>query len=232
MVVLERPHREGEGVEGIVTAKWKVAAEFQPGTVLALRETLSAVCWPAARTPDSPSSRGRVVAPDLAATHAFARRIAASVQVAAHVEEHGAAAVAALPVGLLPTLQALLRVATAELSATFRAQTLVHRQGKYGDRSKADGAAQRQQQQRKGASGPPQEVLCALESALTKFDALPAKFEAGEVPTTVIATLLREMQADLGRRPASLQRRAEKVVAAHVGREYAAWRAASSSAAA
>ena len=109
MVVLERPHREGEGVEGIVTAKWKVAAEFQPGTVLALRETLSAVCWPAARTPDSPSSRGRVVAPDLAATHAFARRIAASVQVAAHVEEHGAAA-AALPVGLLPTLQALLRL--------------------------------------------------------------------------------------------------------------------------
>ena len=66
-------------------------------------------------------------------------------------------------------------------------------------------------------------MLGALESALTKFDALAAKFEAGEAPTTVVARLLGEMRSDLGAEATS--RRIQKVVETHVGREYAAWKA-------
>jgi len=96
----------------------------------------------------------------------------------------------------------LYRVATAELSDTFRATTLVARAGKYMDEEAraALRTVKRDLRAKPSKAAAPTEIVDAMHSALTKFDSLGAKFGAGEVPTTVIATLLREMRDDLSAR--------------------------------
>jgi hypothetical protein len=137
---------------------------------------------------------------------------------------------ATLPTRLAATVEAMLDVATAPLSASFVATTgaaLANKYLKHGPSAVAQSAQTTAHAATAARDDAAAAVDAALGSALTKYDALAAMFTAGSTPATLVALLLDEMREDLTTElDQSLGSMAAARVKRYVGEQYAKWKKA------